>query len=181
MIGLTTGRETNQRLNSLLKELAHSIPRAKVVRRGKSGQYELGRRFFAEGLDYALILQRWHGGPGRMEFFEVKGDALTQIVPVVMLGGVKLRREYGNRGNSTAQAIAQSSNVSENTKRFTQHLSRFLDLPETSRPTRPEIRTTFHVSEGADGSIVLVLTSPPGEREVGPRLVISKLVWNLDA
>jgi rRNA maturation protein Rpf1 len=178
VIGLTTGREPSQRLNSLLKELARAIPNARVVRRGKSGFEDLGRRFNEAGLGHAIILHRWHGGPGRMDFFQVEAKSLKQVPPSILLGTVKLGREYAHRRKHVARAITCDANVSETTRRFARQLSMVLGLPESPLSATPEIGSTFHISESKGGSVLVALTSPERE-EVGPRLVVSRLIWDL--
>ncbi len=179
MIGFTTGRQTNQRLNSLLKELVYSVPTARVVRRGKSSLDDLSWRLFEEGLEYVMILQRWHGGPGRIDFFKVEARGLARLAPSVLLRAVKLGREYAHPGKHTAEAVTYDVKVSEPTRRFIRHLSTILGLAESTLSTSSEIKSTLHVSEIGDGSILLALTSPPAQQEVGPRLLISRLLWNL--
>ena len=181
MIGLTTGRQTNQRLNSLLKELAHTIPKAAVVRRGKSNLEDLGRRFVEQGLDYAIVLQRRHGGPGRIDFLKAQAKGLTPLPPTVLLKAVKLRREYTHQRKYAAQAITCDAGISETTQRFARQLSMVLDLPESTIPDEREIKSTFHISEFRDGSILLRLTAPPGRQDVGPRILASRLIWDLHA
>ena len=179
MIGLTTGRQTNQALNSLLKDLSHAIRKAKVVRRGKSSLEDLGRRFFDEALDYGIILQRRHGGPGRIDFLRVGAKGLTPVAPSVLLSAVRLRREYQHQGKHVAQAITCDSRVTQTTQRFAKQLSIILDLPQLTIPTDLGVRCSFHLSEFRDGSILLTITSPPGQEDVGPRLLVSRLIWDL--
>jgi rRNA maturation protein Rpf1 len=181
VIGLTTGRQSNQRLNSLLKELAHAIPRARIVRRGKSSLDDLGRRLFDEGIEWVLVLQRWHGGPGRIDFLKVGANSPAQLPPSMLLKAVKLRREYSQHVNRAAQAITCDPQVSMATRRFAHHLSQVLDLPESALPVSPEIKSSFHISEIGGGSLLLTVTSPPAEKDVGPRLVVSRLIWDLNA
>jgi rRNA maturation protein Rpf1 len=179
VIGLTTGRQTSQGLNSLLKELSYAIPRATVVRRGKSSLEDLGRRFCDEELDYGVLLQRWHGGPGRIDFLRVEAKGLTPVAPSVLLRAVKLRREYKHQGNHVAQAISCDARVSQTTRRFAQQLSVILDLPQSTIPADFGVKSSFHLSEFRDGSILLTMTSPPGQEDVGPRLLVSRLIWDL--
>jgi len=177
VIGLTTGRQSNQRLNSLLKELVHVIPRARIVRRGKSSLDDLGRRLFEEGLEWVLVVQRWHGGPGRVDFLKVEANSLTRLPPSMLLKAVKLRREYTPRVNCVAQAITCDPEVSVVTRRFVHHLSKVLDLAESALPADPELGSSFHIREIGGGSFLLTVTSPPAETDVGPRLVVSRLIW----
>lgn len=178
MIGLTTGRQTNQRLNSLLKELAHTIPHAQIIRRGKSGLDDLARRLFDEGLDYAIVLQRWHGGPGRVDLFKVQAQGLTQLAPSLILKGVRLRREFSSPRRSVAQAVTRGEGGSEASQRLMQTLCTVLGLTELKLPASPEIKTTLHIYELADGTIRIGATSPPGQIETGPSLIVSRLIWD---
>lgn len=180
MIGLTTGRQTSQRLNSLLKELAYTIPGSKIIRRGKSSLEDLADKLCREGANHALALYRWHGGPGRMDLFEVEAKGLMPVAPSALLKGVKLRREIPHRGRHIAEGITCGLKVSEETRQFMQSLSRVLELPELHLQAPSERRTTFHLSEETDGTIWLGVTSPPGEREMGPTLLISRLRWDLN-
>jgi rRNA maturation protein Rpf1 len=180
VIGLTTGRQTSQRLNSLLKDLAHSIPRAKIIRRGKSSLEELSTRLIEEGVNHAIMLYRWHGGPGRVDFYEVQPTSTTLLTPSILLKAAKLKREYDQPSRSVAEAVTCEGKVTVQTRRFSSVLSQVLELPESSLPPSPQLRSTLHVSETADGLIQLALTSPPIVREVGPRLLVSRLFWDHD-
>ena len=181
MIGLSTGRETSQRLNSLLKELAHTIPRARIVRRGKSGLDDLARRMFNDGVDYGLILQRWHGGPGRMDFFKVQTDALDSFMLSLILNGVKLRREYPNPRRAVAQAVSCDEGISETAHRLVLTLCNILGLPEMRSPADPGIKTTLHIGQLSGGMIRIAVTSPPRLVELGPSLLVSRLIWDSNA
>jgi rRNA maturation protein Rpf1 len=180
VIGLTTGRQTSQRLNSLLKELANAIPRSKIIRRGKSSLDELTARFLEEGISHALALYRWQGGPGRIDFFRVDRTGLSQMVPSILISRVRLGREYPDRERHKAQGITCERDSSEGTKNFWQRLSEVLELPRVELPTDTKLATTLHISEKAGGAIDVAITSPPGVREVGPTLTIRKLLWDLD-
>ncbi len=168
MIGLTTGRQTTQRLNILLKERAHTIPSSKTTRRGKSSLKELAALFREQGAHHALALYRWHGGPGRIDLFDVQATGLASVAPSILLKSVRLRREHPHRGRYTAQGVACDPKVSDETRNFSQRLSKMLELSRPDVPPPPELKTTFHIAEIPNGFHRLVVTSPPGEREVGP-------------
>jgi rRNA maturation protein Rpf1 len=180
VIGLTTGREANQRLNSLLKELEHAVPSAKIVRRGKSSRQELANRLRQERFSHAVAIYRWQGGPGRLDFFTVKCDGISMLRPSALLKAVRLGREYPNRAHSTAAAITHDENMAEETRRFCHTLSDALELPEVDTPELSRIKASFHVSELPDLTTQLALTSPAREHEVGPKMLISRLLWDQD-
>lgn len=180
MIGLTTGRQTSQRLNSLLKELANTIPDSRIIRRGKSSLDGLTARFLEEGVSHAMVLYRWRGGPGRIDFFKVDSTGLSQMAPSLLISRVRLRREYPHRERHTAQGISCERDSSAGTKTLWQRLSEVLELPRVESITDAKIAATIHVSEKTGGSIDVAVTSPPGICEVGPTLTILKLLWDLD-
>ena len=177
MIGLTTGRETSQRLNILLKDLATAIPNSRISRRGKSSVEDLSRRFLEEGFDHAVALYRWHGGPGRIAFFNVKASGLEKVPPTLLLRSVRLRREYGARGQHTLDAISHEGASAEAT-RLRKVLSSVLELPEIE--ILKSAGCSLHVRELTGGTIELVVTSPPCNQEIGPKLVISGLLWHVE-
>ena len=180
MIGLTTGRQTSQRLNSLLKELAYTLPRARIIRRGKSSIEDLAQRLLTEGFEYAMILQRWHGGPGRIDFYNVTFNGLIPIPPSILLREVKLGREHPSRGRHSAEAITYGNQASKATRTLATHLSKVFDLPELSVSTNAGGKTTLHLDESSsDRSITLAIMTITGQ-DVGPRMAISGLIWDLN-
>ena len=176
MIGLTTGRETSPRQNTLLKELATAIPNSRISRRGKSSTEDLSRRFLEEGFHHAVALYRWHGSPGRIEFFNVKSTGLEQVPPTLLLRSVRLRREYRARGQHTVEAI--SFEGSSEATRLRNVLSRVLELPEIE--SLKNATCSLHVRELTGATIELVVTSPPCIQEIGPKLVISEMLWHFE-
>lgn len=178
MIGLTTGRQTNQRLNTLLKELAHTIPHAHIIRRGKSSLEELGQRLIDEGSDYGIIIQRWHGAPGRIDFYRVQ-PSFSRIPPSIILKGVKLKREYADSQRGVAQAITYDREISKSSLRLVSTLCMVLGLSESKPPHDPKMKTSIHVGQLADGTIRITVTSPPAGADIGPNLLISRLIWDI--
>lgn len=175
MIGLTTGRETNQRLNSLIKELGISLPNSRITRRGKSSKEELARRLLEDGFTHALIAYRWHGGPGRLDFFNVKPGGMEQVPPSALLKSVTLRREFGGQSNPKIAALT-CEQVSQTTRRFAGVLSSVLELPLSE--SRQGLPCSMHLRD--NGKMTeLVVRSLINMRDLGPKLVISKLIWSV--
>jgi len=175
VIGLTTGREPSQRLNSLLKELADAIPNAKITRRGKSNLDDLGRRFLDDGISHALTIYRSHGGPGRIDLFNVETSGMTPIPPSILLKSVTLRKEYGTHGKYRCAAITYE-NPTTTTTRLGHALSEILELPEESR-TSNSATCSLHIRNNQRGVTELVVASHRTKRDLGPKLVISNLTW----
>jgi rRNA maturation protein Rpf1 len=178
VIAITTGRQTSQRLNTLLKELAYTIPNSKIVRRGKSSIDQLTVRLVEDGFSRLIMLCRWHGGPGRIDFYNVNPNGLTRLPPSIVLKQVRLRREYPRGGRHLAQAIACESEVSAQTQRFAASLSRILGLPVGNLKELSHDKAVIQIASAADGSLQIAVTSSPSGNEVGPRLIVSQPTWN---
>jgi rRNA maturation protein Rpf1 len=176
VIGLTTGRETNQRLNSLIKELGISIPNSRITRRGKSSKEDLARRLLEGGFTHALIAYRWHGGPGRLDFFNVKPGGMEQVPPSVLLKSVTLRREYGSHETPRINAITYEQ-TSSTTRRFGHILSNILEIPEAE--SHHGIPYSLHLRDSGKGTEIVV-KSLVSNHDLGPKLVISRLLWSLE-
>jgi len=175
VIGLSTGRETNQRLNSLVRELSISIPNARITRRGKSSKEELTRRLVEDGFTHALIAYRWHGGPGRLDFFNVRPDGMEQVPPSALLKSVTLRREFRVQSNPKIAAITCEKG-SKTTQRFAHLLCSVLELPFIE--PHASLPCAMHLRENGT-TIELVVRSAFGMSDLGPKLVISKLIWSV--
>jgi rRNA maturation protein Rpf1 len=178
VIAITTGRQTSQRLNTLLKELAYTVPNSKIVRRGKSSKEQLAARLFESGFSRVVMLHRWHGGPGRIDFYDIKSNGLNRIFPSIVLRGVRLRREFQRGGSHLAQAIKCDSEASAETQRFAARLGTILELPLMSVKEYSREKGVIQVADGSADSVHIVVAAPHSGIEVGPRLTVSKLVWN---
>jgi rRNA maturation protein Rpf1 len=174
VIGLTTGRETNQRLNTLLKELGTSIPNSRITRRGKSSREELARRLLEEGFTHAVVLYRWHGGPGRLDFFNVNPHGMEQEPPSVLLKSVTLRREYDGQSTPEITAIT-CEETSKSTRHLGQVLSSVFELPISESHDLP---CSLHLRNNGK-MMEIVVRSLTNMRDLGPKLVISKLLWSV--
>jgi rRNA maturation protein Rpf1 len=173
VIGLTTGRETTQRLNILLKELVSTIPNSKIIRRGRSSLEELGRRLSNDGIRHAVAIYRWHGGPGRIDLFNVNKIGLEQVPPSILLKSVKLRREYEITERHFCSAITYAD-VSAATRRFGHAISGIIELPELE--SADNVACSLHI-RNSNREFEAVVTAPGAKREIGPKLVISNLLW----
>jgi len=179
VIGLTTGRRTSQRLNSLLRDLAHIIPRTKIVRRGKSSLDDLTALFLEQGLDHAVVIHRWHGASGRIDFYNIRTASMEPVPPSVLFSSIRLRRDQEVRRRQWVEAISHDPAVSEEARGFSRTLAGVLELPETSAPIDPRVRATIHVRERSDKHIEVAASSSPVMAEIGLKLLVSRLLWDL--
>jgi len=177
VILLTTCRRPTERIRSLASELSHSIPKSRRLNRGKLSLEALAERCFELKCNRALILQRWMGGPGRIQLLEFRNSDLTQIPPLIYLAEVKLRREHRTLGRFQAEAITVQSKANSELVRLAKSLSNFFELPLVALPCGGSYRVALNVLQHSKWKAKVVLGSPPPIREIGPSLTIKHLSW----
>jgi len=171
VILITTSKEPTQRVNSLVRDLSHSIPNAKILRRGKRSTRELPKYLVAEECDRLTIIHRWHGGPGRIEFYKLIEGKLAAHYPIIMLRGTRLRREYNRKGRSEVRGITCGDG--DYASALAASLSDFLQIPrEDSNPG-----VSLHISKSEDGHLRIAVTDLSSLEEIGPSMVVDRLVW----
>jgi len=177
VILITTCRRPTERIRSFANELSHSIPKCRRINRGKLSLEALAERCFELRCDKALILQRWMGGPGRIQLLKLRDSNLSQIPPLIYLAEAKLRREYGTVGRFKAEAVTVQAKASSELLQLAESLSNFLELPLVTSPCGGPYRVALQVLEHSKWKAKIVLGSPPSIREIGPSLTIKNLSW----
>jgi len=135
--------------------------------------------------DRAILVDRWKGGPGKIEFFRLK-EGLKLVPPLIYLKGVKLRREFETEIRRVqAVAIAASSDKDIELQKLADALSDFLQLPKKDVQTlkqtqKAKRKTALYVSRGKDGQIQLTFMLVPAWVEAGPRMRLSHLIWDVE-
>jgi len=177
VILFTTSRRPIQRVRSFVGELSHSIPKCIKLNRGKLSLEGVAERSLELNCDKALILERWMGGPGRIQLLQFKNSNLTPIPPLIYLVEVNLRREYGTLGRFQAEAITIRSEENSELVRLAKSLSSFFELPLNTLPPKGSYRVALHVMRHSKWKAKVVLASLPAIREIGPSLTIKHLRW----
>ncbi|MEM3613535.1 MAG: hypothetical protein QXH40_02525 [Candidatus Bathyarchaeia archaeon] len=134
------------------------------------------------GAEKVVIVDRWKGGPGKIELYHVDGK-LQPVPPLIYLRGVKLRREFqtmprGRRIKSVA--IASSPKQSPEVNRLEKAFSEFFGIPIVSR--EDEYRgysAIMQTTTNSAGEVVATFRLLTENVEIGPRMRISHLVWDL--
>jgi len=137
----------------------------------------VAERCFELKCDKALVLQRWMGGPGKIQLLELRDSDLTEIPPLIYLAEATLRREYGTVGRFQAEAIAVQSETNPELIRLAKNLSNFFELPLLTLPHGGSYRVALHVQQHSKWNAKVVLASLPSMREIGPSLTIKHVRW----
>jgi len=167
-------------IRTLCNDLARTIPSLKRVNRGKMSSHDLGEKAISMGAEKMLIIDRWKGRPGRMRFFEVK-DELSQIPPQLYIRGVKFRRDFKVKRSSPQEIFIEYSDENLEIQRLGEAFSRFFEIPnvKANRTDGANEFTIMRVSLDSDSLIQVSFHLMPKNVEVGPRIRISHVVWEI--
>lgn len=173
MILITTSKDPTQRVNSFVRDLNHSIPNTKIFRRGKTSAREMPKQLSAEDCDRLIIVHRWHGGPGRLEFYKLAETGLVTHYPTILLRGVRLRREYGLAERFTVRGI--TCEKGEAISRLSAALSEFLNLSQREEHSSD---VSLHISHSKSDVARIAVANPSTQTEFGPSMSVNRLIWS---
>ena len=182
MILLTTSRRPTKGIRTFCKDLSHTIPNILRINRGKLSLEGLAAKALELGAKKVIIIDRWKGGPGKIELYRLEGR-LQPVPPLIYLRGVKLRREFqtmprGRRIKSTA--IMTSLKPSQEVSRLEKALSDFLGIPIiSSEDDFRNYNAIMQMTTNSAGELIVTFKLLPENMEIGPRMRISHLIWDL--
>ncbi|MEM2250078.1 MAG: hypothetical protein QXP16_05200 [Candidatus Bathyarchaeia archaeon] len=182
MILLTTSRRPTKGIRTFCKDLSHTLPNILRTNRGKLSLEGVAAKALELGAEKVAIVDRWKGGPGKIELYHVDGK-LQPVPPLIYLRGVKLRREFqtmprGRRIKSVA--IASSPKQLQEVNRLEKAFSEFFNIPIVySEDEYRDYSAIMQTTTNPAGEIVATFRLLPESVEIGPRMRISHLIWDL--
>ncbi|RLE57762.1 MAG: hypothetical protein DRJ40_00660 [Thermoprotei archaeon] len=185
-IMVTTTRRPTPRIRSFCKELAAALPNAIKVNRGKMNIEAVAIRAYELGLDHVIIVGARKGGnPGHMKFMKVEEDTYYFLPLAIVMGGVKLLREFpeGIKPHKVSSAmIVTEDHQPDFVHIFTEALAEVLDLPSCSVPKLHDLRGSCDSLIYARKArykylIILNFLDSRSFKPIGPELRIEKFVY----
>lgn len=180
MILLTTSRRPTGAIRTLCRDLANSLPNVVRVNRGKMNRAEIEEKTIQLEADRAVVIDRWHGGPGKITLFKLTPTGLNVVPPILLIGGARLRRELTEKRCIRSSVITVEQKDLSLLERIAISLSQFFNLPILSVEEAAEKhRASLHLSFGSSRSPQITFVFLEGMAEIGPRITISRLVWEV--
>jgi len=185
MILLTTSHRPTRRVRSLCNDLARSIPGLTRVNRGKMSLLGVAERTVEMGAEKFIIVDRWKGGPGRIRFFKVTDEFFREVPPRLYISGVKMRREFGSPRSLVKESFSslflEGSRTDDlDIERFRTKISEFLEVPVAKLGGKSSnYRAYMRIAKGVDCWAYISFFILPDKVEVGPRIRISHVVWDV--
>jgi len=165
-------------MRSLCHDLERVLPNTIRINRGKLSLSETVEKALEIEADRIIVVERWKGGPGRMRFYQTPSEVVAPF-PLLILGGVKTQVDFGNRRRlSKNLALTVTENPSKEIVDLAQFLSTFLKVPFLEeRKLEENFKAVLHLSTIYEGDVRIQFMSLPTMKEVGPRLIIRRMVW----
>jgi rRNA maturation protein Rpf1 len=177
---LTTSREPTDKIRTFCNDIAHSIPNVIRVNRGKLSLDGAAEKALELHADRMIIIDRWKEGFANIRFFRIGNSGLTPFPPQINIASVRLRREFEAKIKpikSLAMTVAfENSSVS---KRLAQSIGNFFNLPVfAGRGIVSNFSAAMRISSEASDRFQITFILLPTLIEVGPRINVSKVVWD---
>jgi len=129
--------------------------------------------------DQVVVVNRWKGGPGKIEFFKAGSEGLTPVFPILYVVSIRLQREFDVRiGSVQSLAVTMSPECSSEATKTAESLANFFSIPFLPKGKIPlKRRVSMHFSSDASRRTQLTFVLLPKFIEAGPRIIISHAVW----
>jgi len=183
LILLTTSRRPTERIRAFCRDLTNSIPDIVRVNRGKMSQDGVAEKAIELEADRIITIDRWHGGPGKINLFQVSSTGLRPISPLLLLYGIRLRREFkeGTR-RVRSSVITVEPKTSPELERVAQDLSNYFGLPiQSLNEASGDHQTSIHLSLDSSRRIQITFLDLQQMVEVGPKVTLSKIIWEVQS
>ncbi len=184
MILLTTSRRPTKGIRTFCRDLSHTIPNILRINRGKLSLKGVTEKAVKLNAEKVMIINRWKGGPGKIEMYELSAEGLKPIPPLIYLRNVKPRREFpqimkkGRRIKSVA--IEASQNPSAEVEKLEEALSKFFNIPLVSfEEARWKYDALMQIKAEPSEGLTITFKIFPEIAEIGPRMSVSHLIWDL--
>lgn len=152
------------------------------MNRGKLSLQGLAEKALELNAEKVVVVERWRGGPGKIEFYKLEENGLQPTPPLIYLRGVKLQREFQTvpmRRRIKSVAIAPLAEASEESEMLERALSSFFSIPiVSSLDEYGDYNAIMQIAAEPSGLFIVTFKVLPENLEIGPRLTISRLSWD---
>ncbi|RLI27315.1 MAG: hypothetical protein DRO52_00550 [Candidatus Hecatellales archaeon] len=180
---ISSSRYPTRTVRSLMRDLHTVIPHSHRMNRGKMSLEDLSEVARQLGARYVMLVARWKGIPGKLEFYRPQPRGLKLLPPIIYIRGVKLQRQYPTYWRKLRirpRKLLIFKPPKDEEARLAEALSEFFASEGWTEPLEAEAsqgtiymevspqRLTFHST--LNGRLV----------EVGPSITIRHLVWRVE-
>ncbi len=177
MILITTSRRPTQLIRTLCNDLSRVFPNSLRINRGKLNFEGIIDKALVIKADRLIIIEKWKGGFGKIKLYTILPE-VNQFYPIIYLSSVKTQTDLGYRKTIHKKlAITVQQDTSKNINRLAHAFSKFFKLPIEKMQKGLHFKASIHLSNLKKCSMKIAITMPPFIKEVGPILLVKKLLW----
>jgi len=127
------------------------------------------------------VVDRWRGGLGKINLFRISSTGLKSVPPLMLISGIRLRREFEEGTRRTrSTAITLEPEDSAELIRIAGRMSQYFDLPVLSvDKAARKYGASMHFSFDSSRRLQITFMCLQRMVEIGPRVTLSKLVWEV--
>jgi len=183
LILLTTSRRPTERIRTFCRDLFNSLPDVVRINRGKLSRDGVAEKAIELDADRIVVVDRWHCGPGKVSLFSLSSNGLNHIPPLMLMSRIHLRRELKESTKRIrSSVITIEPEASPELDRVARHLSQFFNLPILSKDVASKNnRVSMHFSCESSRRLQITFLLLQRMVEIGPRLTLSQLVWDVSS
>ena len=182
MILLTTSRNPTRNIRTFCHDLTRSIPNIVRINRGKLSLTEVAEKALENNANKVIIVDRWKGGPGKLRFFNVNSTGLNAVPPLIYVSGIRLQRTFRKANFKPVRSLVVTlpSEEFNQTSKIAGFLSDFLHVPMLCMEKASlHHQAAILVSRDSAQRIQLTFLLLPEKVEIGPRITVSHVIWEI--
>jgi rRNA maturation protein Rpf1 len=170
-------------MRSFCRDLLHTFPNTMRINRGKLNLERVAEKALELDAEKVIVIERWKGGMGKIRLFGVSGKGLDNVLPLIHITSVKLRRNFGEnrkkRIRMKSLAVASSRKAPLKVKRLENALAEFFGIPilPFNEVTDKKYDIAMQISTDQPNNVIITFKLVAGLVEAGPQIRISNLVW----
>jgi len=174
---LTTSRNPTSRIRTFCNDLSRVIPNIMRINRGKMSMDEVAEKALEHGADRVVIVDRWQGGPGKIEFFHTAPSGLVHVPPILYVAGIRLQREFPSVKLKPVHSLVITQSVG-NSMQIVDSLSKFFGVSILlEKEASLNYPMAVRISLDSSGRVQMTFMLLPQKVEIGPRITLRRVSW----
>ncbi|MCX8176429.1 MAG: hypothetical protein N3E48_04275, partial [Candidatus Bathyarchaeota archaeon] len=180
---ITSSHRPTRLIRSFMNDLASIIPNSTRVNRGKMSFMDVAKKALALNINLVLIVRRWKGGPGKIEFYGFEDKKMKLLPPIIYVKGVRLRRNHkilfrAFKVKPRSLSIIKPLNNDSETQKIAETLAKILKVPVASSVEDAISDVFMKIYRNNGGNLkVTFISNIHGGVEVGPEIFIKHIIW----
>lgn len=182
---ISSSRHPTRTIRTLMRDLHTVIPHSHRVNRGKMSLEDLAEMASGFGVKYVMLVARWRGSPGKLEFYKPNRGNLKLLPPIIYIKGVRLQREYEvawRKLRIRPKKLFTLKGCGGDAAKIAEALSKFFNSRGWVESVEGAERDTVYLEVGEAKPHHIAFHSVVRGRavEVGPSLIVRHVVWRVE-